>query len=67
MKQRKVAELIYKGKWMVIRDQHKFNPYKIVCEFYADGANGFGKHTKVVARYADLTSAMYQLYELSRR
>ena len=63
-KQRKLAELSYKGKWMVIRDQHKTNPYKIVYEFYADGASGFGKHTKVMARYEALTDAMYKLYEL---
>lgn len=62
-KSRKVAELIYKGHWMVIRDQHKFNPYKIVIKYWQDG----GIHTKTVTRYADLQSAMYQLYALAMR
>ena len=62
-KSRKVAELIYKGHWVVIRDNHKLNPYKVVLKYWKDG----GVHSMIVVRYADLASAMCELARLAMR
>lgn len=64
-KQRKVAELKCGGIWEVIHEEErKFNPYKVVHKWWEiDPKTGECKRkTKIMARYADLRSAMYLLY-----
>lgn len=60
MKSRKIADIQNNGiRWMVIkRETDQFNPYWVYISFHDERGN----HRKLVAKYADMKSAMYHIY-----
>lgn len=54
----KIAEMLSHGSlYYVIKTQDGINPYRVYKRYFENGW-----HRKLVAKYADMKSAMYHMY-----